>query len=40
MSYLRFADVVALTTGVKDMDHQLNTVSEESLKTSLKIHKE
>ena len=37
---LTFADDVALSTeGVKDMEHQLNTVSEESLKMSLKIRK-
>ena len=38
---LRFADDVALTTEVvKDMEHQLNTVNEESLKTGLRIQKE
>ena len=37
---LRFADDVALTTkDVRDMDHQLITVNEESLKIGLKIHK-
>ena len=37
---LRFADDAALTTeDVKDMEHQLNPVNEESLKTGLKIHK-
>ena len=36
---LRFADDVALTTeDVKDMEHLLNTVTEESLKTGLKTH--
>ena len=40
LSDLRFADDVALTTkDVKDMEHQSNTVHEESLKTGLKIHK-
>ena len=40
LSNLRFADDVALTTDdVKDMEHQLKTVNEESLKISLKIHK-
>ena len=37
---LRFAGDVALTTeDVKDMEHQLNTENEESLKIGLKIHK-
>ena len=37
---LRFADDVALTTeGVKDMEHQLNNVNKESVKSGLKIHK-
>ena len=37
---LRFANDVALTTeDVKDTEHQLNTVNEESLKTALKIQK-
>ena len=37
---LTFADGVALTTeGVKDMEHQLNTVNEESIKIGLKTHK-
>ena len=36
---LRFADGVTLTTeGVTDMEHQLNTVNEESLELGLKIH--
>ena len=40
LSSLRFADDVALTTeDVKDMELQLNTVNEESLKIGLKIHK-
>ena len=40
MSNLRFADDVALTTeDVKEMEHQLNTVNEESLKIGLKTHK-
>ena len=40
LSNLRFADDVALTTDdVKDMERQLKTVNEESLKISLKIHK-
>ena len=35
-----FADGVALTTEyVRDMEHQLTTVNEESLKIGLKIHK-
>ena len=35
------ADDVALATeDVKDVEHQLNTVKEESLKISLKIHTE
>ena len=37
LSNLRFADDVALTT--EDMEHQLNTVNEEDLKTGLKIRK-
>ena len=37
---LRFADDVALTTeDVRDMEHQLITVNEESLKIGLKVHK-
>ena len=37
---LRFTDDVALTTeDVKDMEHQLNTVNEYSVKIGLKIHK-
>ena len=40
LSNLRFANDVALTTeDVKNMEHHLNTVNEESLKTGLKIHK-
>ena len=40
LSNLRFADDVALTTEeVRDMEHQLITVNEESLKIGLKIHK-
>ena len=40
LSNLRFADDVALTTeDVRDMEHQLITVNEESLKIGLKIHK-
>ena len=40
LSNLRFADGVALTSeDVKDIEHQLSTVNEESLKTGLKIHK-
>ena len=40
LSNLRFADDVALTTeDVRDMEHQLITVSEESLKIGLKTHK-
>ena len=40
LSNLRFADDVALATeDVKDMEHQLNIVTEESLKIGLKIHK-
>ena len=40
MSDLRFADDVALTTeDVTEMEHQLNTVNEESLKIGFKIHK-
>ena len=36
----RFADDVALTMeGVRDMEHQLNTMNEENLKIGLKIHK-
>ena len=38
LSDVRFADDVALTTeDVKDMEHLLNTVNKESLKTGLKI---
>ena len=34
---LRFANDVALTTeGVEDIEHQLNTVNEESLQTGLR----
>ena len=37
---LTFADDAALITeDVKDMEHQLNTVNEDSLKIGLKIHK-
>ena len=37
---LRFADDVALTTeDMKDMEHQLHILNEESLKIGLKIHK-
>ena len=40
LSNLSFADVVTLTKeDVKNMEHQLNTVNKESLKTGLKIHK-
>ena len=40
LSNLRFADDVPLTTeDVRDMEHQLITVNEESLKIGLKIHK-
>ena len=40
LSNLRFADDVALTTeDMRDMEHQLTTVNEESLKIGLKIHK-
>ena len=40
LSNLRFADDVAPTTeDLEDMEHQLNTVNEESLKTGLKIYK-
>ena len=40
LSNLRFADDLALTTeDVRDMEHQLITVNEESLKIGLKIHK-
>ena len=40
LSDLRFAEDVALTTeNVRDMEHQLITVNEESLKIGLKIHK-
>ena len=40
LSNLRFADDVALTTeDVTDMEHQLITVNEESLKIGLKIHR-
>ena len=39
LSDLRFAyDVVLTTEGVKDMEHQLSAVNEESLKTGLTIH--
>ena len=39
LSDLRFADDVAVTTkDVKDMEHQLNIVNEESLEIGLKIH--
>ena len=39
LSNLRFADDVALTTeDVKDIEHHLNTVNEESLQIGLKIH--
>ena len=39
LSNLRFADDVALRTeDVKDMEHQLNTVNEESSKLGNKIH--
>ena len=38
LSDLKFADDVALTTRVvNDMDHQINSVNEESSKISLKI---
>ena len=38
--YPRFAGYVALTTeGVKDVEHQLNTANEKSLKIGLKIQK-
>ena len=41
LSDLRFADNAGLTLKrVKDMEYQLNTVNEESLKIGLKIHKE
>ena len=40
LSDVRFADDEALTTeDMKKMEHQLNTVNEESLKIDLKIHK-
>ena len=40
MTNPRFADDVVLTTeDVRDMEHQLITVKEESLKIGLKIHK-
>ena len=40
LSNLRFADDVALTTeDVRDMEHQLITVNEESLNIGLKTHK-
>ena len=40
LSDLRFADDATLTTeDVKDMEHQLNTVNEDSLKIGLQIHK-
>ena len=40
LSNLRFADDVSLTTEVvRDMEHQLITVNEESLKTCVKTHK-
>ena len=40
LSNLRSADDVALTTeDVKDMEHHLNTVNEESVKIGLKIHR-
>ena len=40
MSNLRLGDDVAITTeDVRDMEHQLNTVNEESLKIGLKTHK-
>ena len=40
LSNLRFADKVAQATeDVRDMEHQLITVNEESLKIGLKIHK-
>ena len=36
---LRFTDDVALTTeGVKEMEHHLNTVNEESLKIGLEMY--
>ena len=39
LSNLRFADDVSLTTeDVRDMEHQLITVNEESLTIGLKIH--
>ena len=39
LSDVRSADDVALTAaGVKDTEHQLNTVDKERLKTGLKIH--
>ena len=40
LSDLRFADDVALTTeDVKEMEHHLNTVNEESFKICLKIQR-
>ena len=40
LSNLRFADDVALTTeDVRDLEHRLIMVNEESLKIGLKIHK-
>ena len=40
LSDLRYADDVALPSeDVKDMEHQLNTLTEERLKIGLKIHK-
>ena len=40
LSDLGFADDVALTTeDVKDIEHQLNTLNEESLKIGLNTHK-
>ena len=39
--HFRLANDVALTKeDMKDMEHQLNTVNEESLKIGLNIHKE
>ena len=39
LSNLKFADDVALTTeDVKDMEHQLSTVNEESLKIEISRH--
>ena len=34
-----YYDVVLTTANVKDMENQLHTVNEESLKIGLKIHK-